>query len=134
MITKDNINCLYLHLFSQMTHSDALMREFLFSWFCFSLRRTGTFPLSASQFEELVAVDVGGGSTVLDGQHLQKPQALKLKLYECSHQSQLQLFKFIVAVHMTNIKRGPDTTYPLLPVVTSKGYSGFLHDCAQFSF
>lgn len=73
MMTGDNFSCLYLHLSSQMTQSDALMREFLFTWFCFSLRRIGAFPFSASQFEENVAVDAGGRSMVLDGQQLQEP-------------------------------------------------------------
>lgn len=68
-MARTNISCLYLYLSSQMIHSDTLLREFLYSWLCFSLRRTGTFPLSASQFAELVAVDVGG-STLLDGQRV----------------------------------------------------------------
>lgn len=46
------------------------MREFLFSWFCINLRRTGASPLPTSHFEELVAVDAEGRSTVLDRNQL----------------------------------------------------------------
>lgn len=119
IMTRDIINSFYLHLSSQMIHSDALMREFLFSRLCFSLRRTGEFPLSASQFEELVIVDAGCGSTVLDGQQLQEPWVLILKLYECSLQAQLHLFQFIGG-YMFNVTTGPDTTFSIFPMITSK--------------